>query len=181
MNKNTLSWLTATTLWLVNPVFSGCDSGTQSEFDFGEAELLDMIETINGQSWEMTFDGELSTVTVDFEQIIGETYIEGDQAALWSAIEIGSAQACGSRSFLAEAEACIDISSLPLEGTLTITSTIDLDSEPQVFDVSGSLDVFGKTLDNGELRVNSDDIQASWNATFDTEGELEGFAMGYID
>ena len=181
MNKNTLSWLTATTLWLVNPVFSGCNSGTQSEFDFGEAELLDMLETINGQSWEVTFDGEVSTVTVDFEQIIGETYIESDQAALWSAIEVGSAHACGSRSFLAEAEACIDISSLVLEGTLTVTSNIDLDSEPQVFDVSGSLDVFGKALDNGEVRVNNDDVEASWSATFDTEGELEGFAMGYID
>lgn len=181
MNTKHLSWLTASTLWLINPVFSGCDSGTNTKFDFGEAELLDLIEEVNAQSWETTFDGELSTITVDFEQLIGASDGEDDQASLWSAIELGSAQACGSRNFLAEAEACVDISSLPVEGTITVTSNLDVESEPQVFDVSGSLDVIGTTLNNAELWVNSDDIQANWNASFDTEGGLESFTLGYLE
>ena len=53
-------------------------------------------------------------------------------------IELGSAHACDSRIFVAEAEACIDVSSLPVVGTMTISSNLDLESEPQIFDVSGS-------------------------------------------
>lgn len=181
MNTKHLSWISATTLWLINPVFSGCDSGTNTKFDFGEAELLDLIEEVNDLSWEATFDGELSTITVDFEQLIGDGDSDGDQASLWDSIELGSAQACGSRNFLAEAEACVDISSLPIEGTLTVTSSLDPESEPQVFNVSGSLDVIGTTLNNADVWVNNDDIQANWNAQFDTDGELEGFALGYIE
>ena len=181
MNKKHLSWLGATTLWLINPVFSGCDSDSQSKFDFGEAELLDLVDEINEQSWEATFDGELSTITVDFEQIAGADDVDGEQASVWSNIDLGSAHACGSRNFLAEAEACVDISSLPVVGTLTVTSNIDVESEPQVFDVSGSLDVIGTTLNNAELWVNSDDIEANWSAQFDTEGQLEGFTLGYVE
>ena len=181
MNTKSLSWIAATTLWLINPVFSGCDSESQSEFDFGEAELLDLIEDINEQSWEATFDGELSTITVDFDQLVGASDSEDDQASLWSTVELGSAHACDSRNFLAEAEACIDISSLPVVGTITVTSNLDLESEPQIFDVSGSLDVMGKTLDNADLWVRSDEIEASWGARFDSEGTLESFSLEYVE
>ena len=181
MNTKSLSWLAATTLWLINPVFSGCDSEGKAKFDFGEAELLDLIDDINEQSWEATFDGELSTITVDFEQLAGASDVEDDQAALWNPVELGSAHACGSRNFLAEAEACVDISSLPIVGTITITSTLDLESEPQVFEVSGSLDVIGTTLNNADLWVNNDDIDANWGANFDSEGVFESFTLGYIE
>ena len=181
MNTTNISWLAATALWLVNPVFSGCDSSDDAEFDFGEAELLDILDEVNTQSWEITFEGELSTVTVDLTQIVADSEVEDDQASLWSVIELGSAHACDSRNFVAEAEACIDISSLPVQGTLTISSNLEIESEPQVFDVSGSLDVFGKTLDNADLWLRSDDIQANWNARFNEEGQLEDITLGYIE
>ena len=180
MHKN-ISWLAASALWLINPVFSGCDSSNGEEFDFGEEELIDILDEVNTQSWEVTFDGELSTVTVDLTQIVADGEVDEDQASLGSVIELGSAYACDSRNFIAEAEACIDISSLPVQGTLTISSNLEIESEPQVFDVSGSLDVFGKILDNADLWLRSDDIQANWNAQFNEEGQLEDITLGYIE
>ena len=181
MNTKHLSWLGATTLWLINPVFSGCDSDSQSKFNFGEAELLDLVDEINEQSWEATFDGELSTITVDFEQIAGADDADGEQASLWSSIEAGSAHACGSRNFLAEAEACLDISSLPIKGTVTISSDLDIEAEPQIFTVSGSIDVFGTVLDNAEVWVNSDDIQINWTGRFDDSSLFEEFTLSYVE
>ena len=43
MHKN-ISWLAASALWLINPVFSGCDSSNGEEFDFGE-DSEDCIDT----------------------------------------------------------------------------------------------------------------------------------------
>lgn len=181
MNKRTMTWITATTLWLVNPVFSGCYSSSDTEFNFGETDLLEILDDVNTHSWEITFDGELSTVTVDLTQMIEEIEINGDQASILSFIGFGSAHACDSRTFLAEAEACIDVSSLPIEGTLTVRSNLDIESEPQVFDVSGSLDVFGKTLEYADIWVRSDRIEANWNAEFNEEGQMVGIALGYIE
>ena len=181
MNTKNISWLAATALWLVNPVYSGCDSSDDDEFDFGEAELLDILDEVNTQSWETTFDGELSTITVELTQVVADGEVEEDHAYLWSIIELGTAYACDSRNFVAAAEACIDVSSLPVQGTLTISSNLEVESEPQIFDVSGSLDVFGKILDNAELWLRSDDIQANWNARFNEEGQLEVIGLGYIE
>ena len=73
--------------------------------------------------------------------------------------------------FLAEAEACIDISSLPVVGTITVTSNLDLESEPQIFDVSGSFRCRERhwTI---HLWVRSDEIEAGWGARFDSDGTL---------
>ena len=185
MNNRNLSWLAATTLWMINPVFSGCDSNTENEFQFEEAELLDLLDELNAQSWETTFDGEPSTVTVDFSQLMDgsaddEPTPEDDHASLWM-MEIGSADACSSRNFLAEAEACIDVSSLPIEGTVTITSDLDIEAEPQVFTVSGSIDVFGTVLNNADVWVNSDDIQLNWTGRFDDSSVFEEFSLSYVE
>ena len=185
MNTRPLSWLAATTLWLINPVFSGCDSSTDTEFQFEEAELLDLLDELNDQTWETTFDGEASTITVDFSQLINESIgdeqiLEDDHASVWT-LEVGSANACSSRNFLAEAEACIDVSSLPIEGTVTITSKLDIEAEPQIFTVSGSMDVFGTILNNADVWVNSEDIQLNWTGRFDDASVFEEFALSYVE
>ena len=176
MQTKSISWIAATTIWLINPVFSGCDSSSEPEFEFGEADLLDLLDDLNAQTWQTTVDGELSTLTVDFSQLTGE-----EQAALFSALELGSAHACSSRNFLAEAEACIDVSSLPIEGTISISSDLADEAEPQVFTVSGSIDVYGTVLNNAEIWVNSDDIQVNWTGQFDAETESVDFILGYVE
>ena len=173
------TWLIATTLWLINPVCSGCDSSTEPEFDFGEAEMIELLSELNTQTWEVTFNGELSTVSLDLAQSVEE------QASLWSsassAVEFGSAHACGSRSFIGSADACIDMSSLPIEGTLTISSNLEVESEPQTFVVEGALDVFGTTLDNAEVWLSNDDIRADFSAYAEVDGDTLTFDLNSIE
>ena len=170
------TWLIATTLWLINPVFSGCDSSTDPEFDFGEAEMVELITELNQQTWEVVFDGELSTLSLELSQSVEI------QASAWSStIELGSAHACSSRSFVGSADACIDMSSLPIEGTLTISSNLEVESEPQTFAVAGSLDVFGTTLDNAEVWVSSDDVRAYFSAYTEVDDDALTFELDSVE
>lgn len=170
------TWLIATTFWLINPVFSGCDSSTDPEFEFGEADMIELLSELNSQTWEVTFNGELSTVSLDLSQSIEA------QASLWSsAVEFGSAHACGSRSFIGSADACIDMSSLPIDGTLTISSNLEVESEPQIFVVEGSLDVFGTILDNAEVWLSNDDVRADFSAYAEVDGDTLTFDLDSIE
>ena len=122
MSTRHITWLTATTIWMINPVFTGCEGpAPQDEFDFGEAEMLDVLDDMNEETWNIDMDGLTYEVTVDFQQRISQ-----ETAANISFIDISSAHACGSRSFFAEADACLDVTSLPIKGTVSI---LPLDSE----------------------------------------------------
>lgn len=157
MNTQHMTWITAATIWMINPVFTGCDAPPhQEEFDFGEAEMLDVLDNMNSTTWTFEINGSDVEVQVELNQrSISET------AALLSLINLGSAHACGSRSFFAEAEACIDVTSLPIEGTVSL-SPIDTPDEPQVFSVEGSLDVYGNTLSNVDIWVQGENFNAYW-------------------
>ena len=144
-NRNIL-YATMGLLWAVNPVLPGCSS---PEFSFGETEMLDLMETINGQTWT-TEDGEYE-LTLTLEQGGGE------QAALELLDWMASAHACGDRSFVAEAEACLESSSLPIDATVTIT---ELETEVVIIEEApyeGTMFVYGYDLDNAELNLHSDE------------------------
>lgn len=180
MFKPQPSWCIAGTLWLINPVFSGCNSNTDPEFDFGEAELLDILDDVNNQAWETTYQGEPVTIQTDFVQVSAEGSASWLQPIKTSPLRIATASACSSRSFLAEAAACIDTSSLPIEGTVTISSKVDSESEPETFMVSGSVDVYGTILNNAEIWVSNDDIRLSWNGN-STEDDLLVLDLGWVE
>ena len=183
MKTQSLTWPLAILFWSINPIFSGCESASEDEFTFGEAELLDLLDEVNAQTWETTVDGVDMMVSVEFVQVMGEEILETDeQASLWTLplFTANSASACGTRSFLAEAEACIDMTSLSVEGVLTL-SPIESADEPLVFPVSGSLDVFGFNLDNAELWVSSEDISANWRGIQDETGEIVDFELSNLN
>jgi len=157
MKSQHMTWITAATIWMINPVFTGCDVPThQEDFDFGEAEMLDVLDNMNSTTWTFEINGSNFEVQVDFIQRTGT-----ETASLLPFVDVGSAHACGSRSFLAEAEACMDVTSLPIEGTVSLLS-IDTPDEPQVFSVEGSLDVYGNTLSNVDIWVQGDNFNAYW-------------------
>jgi len=125
-------------IWAVNPTLGGCDD---QEFSFGEAEMLALLDTLNAETWteaEAEIYFELSQAT------------EGHAALrLPSSSFMGSAWACGDRSFAAEAAACIESSTLPVEGSVTVIDTASGVNTSAI--VSGEIMVFGYDLDNAEV------------------------------
>ena len=165
MNQKLVTWGLAASVWALNPVITGCDPSNEKEFSFGEAEMLELLDDLNEQSWSIEFEGSSVEVLVELNQIEEEA-----SAAL--SLPSNSAHACGTRSFIASAEACIDVTSLLIEGSISI---IDEESdEPETFFVSGSIDVMGLDLDNAEVWVYNDDIRASWDSLMDEDsGQLD--------
>ena len=172
MNQKIFTWGLAASVWALNPVITGCDPSGDKEFTFGESEMLDLLDELNEQSWSIEFEGAMVEVLVEIEQIQEET-----SAAL--SLPSNSAYACGSRSFIASAEACIDTTSLPIEGTISILD--DESEEPETFLVSGSIEVMGHYLDNADIWIYNDDIRAGWGGLMDEESNQLSLIMSTLE
>ena len=138
-------------LWIINPIYLGGCQDKTTEFSFGQAEMLDLLETVNTQQWSSTVGEETYTLTFSLEQKTSE------QASLNILNALASAYACEERSFVAEAGACIDNTSLGVTGTVTI---VNQQTEEQVvaeMPISGSMMVMGLDLDNADLQLRQDD------------------------
>ena len=140
-----------TTLWLLNPIyFGGCDTPTPQEFTFGEADMLELMDEINGQTWTVEKENEAFELEFQLDQ-------QAEEIARLKWMDfIASAHACGDRIFLAEASACLEMSSLPLEGTMRITN---LDTEEVVLEdlaVTGEISVQGYHLTSADIALYSD-------------------------
>ena len=57
MNQKLFTWGIAASVWALNPVITGCDPSNEKEFSFGEAEMLDLLDVLNEQSWSIDFEG----------------------------------------------------------------------------------------------------------------------------
>jgi hypothetical protein len=142
--------------WLANPAFlTSCSEEEGEEFDFDEADMLERIEVVNGQSWE--FDGYV--LTVELEQGTGGA--QEAQLRLPSVSWVRDAHACGSRSFVKSAAACMATTEMPVEGTLRL---VDLSSGALVVDaqVAGVFIAEGKTLRYAWLALSFDSGRADF-------------------
>ena len=159
------TWIFASILWMLNPILPGCEMEKETEFAFDEADMIAVLEDIQANTWEVESNGQSFIATLSLHQIVStEDNVDGVDASAGLLLDImGSARACGSRSFFAQADACIEMSSLLVEGEITIEDLDDSTIEPLVFPVTGSLDVFGLELTNASLYVSGDSIQGSWN------------------
>jgi enamine deaminase RidA (YjgF/YER057c/UK114 family) len=92
-------------MFLLNPNLACDDGGPQ--FQYGEAEMRAAVEG----SWLVTFtasDGTSTQVTLRIEEGTGA------QTSFESPGLVRSAYACGSRTFVKSAAACLDVSLMPL-------------------------------------------------------------------
>jgi len=82
--------------------------------------------------------------------VVGEAeFIDEDPEDQWRFL--GSADACGERKFFAEASACLEVSSVFVEGTVTIT---DRSTDTVIFEdipLEGTMEVYGYDLNNADL------------------------------
>lgn len=160
--KKHVKWGLMSVLWLANPII-GCSQEEEEKFSFDEEDMLALLDEVNQE----TFAFEVSEKSFELQFTLVPR--EAETASLHLTSFLASAHACGSRSFFAEAEACVDVSELPVEGTVDI---IDVETGEIIQDdliVEGSLDVYGLTFDNASMYLNHDGGSFSFIDSTETE------------
>ena len=137
---------------VLNPVF-GVLGGPR----FGAEELRSAIEG----TWRLTVRGEGGTAqTVTFRLAQGRE-VEGGHASAHALIR--PAAACGGRTLVRTAGACLDVTRMPLEVTLIADRGERRQAE------AGELLVVGETFDRADLEVRVDDLRVSAQVAPDGE------------
>ena len=143
-------------LWILNPVIA-CDN--VSGFDFGEEELLQLMDSVGSTTW--TIEQNSVEYEIRFQLEKGEENFDPDQepdelGRIRTFSVLSSAQACGTRSFIAEADACIDTTYLSVTGMVEV---IEIENQNTVLEeqIDGSIFVLGKQLNNAEFRVEGEE------------------------
>ncbi len=154
---------------LANPAFfTGCSA--EADFEYDEADMLEVVEDLNeatdlrlknantgAEHLELSFQVEQST--------------EGDASAQLAPLSnewIKAAHACGSRSFVKDAHACIDVSRMPLEGTLNfldegeVVHTVSLKGEMAVYSRLLTQAEFSFQYEGGTLMLKWHDDDEPW-------------------
>ena len=144
--------------WILNPAYlAGC--GGQAGFTFGEADMLELMETVEESAWDFERFGNSYTLAFSLEQSAGvETTSRMGQPLLSTAF------ACEDRTFLAAAHACMDMSRLEVEGTVDV---IDYASGESILDglaVQGEMSVVGQELSNASLNLVHDGGEFRFNS-----------------
>lgn len=132
MKKLILAIVAGVAVFLVTPYFVW--QAFEEHYDFG---AVDMAKAVEG-TWQVELHprtGEARTLTLTIAQANAPKRVGGDGG--W----IRSAAACGHRTLIKSAEACITITSMPLEVTAAET------------ELTGQLDVEGESFVNARLRV----------------------------
>ena len=167
MHSRLLTICFASLVWLINPAFvMGCGGMSEAEFTFGEAELLALTESVNEQTWDVT------NAEGTFELMF--TLYKGEQVHMTQLGQVGvleAARACGNREFVTPASACMNVTYLGIEGSVTIVDALTSNPVGSPIALRGAMEVMGLNLSNamislshgdGEFRLNtSDDLTFS--------------------
>jgi hypothetical protein len=112
--------------FVVNPGYiTGC-STSDSEPEFGEAEMLELLDAANEQGrWQLESGGKTYEIELSFMQAAAGAPGEQAARAPRRPLEPGSlfgtrAHACGTRTFTQRASACVTFTEVPLVGELTV-------------------------------------------------------------
>ena len=174
MNNLTKATL-MTTLWLFNPII-GCSEGKQ--FEFEEADMVELMDTVSQETWsfeqndvayDLSFSLEQGDVVYDED---GVPVNEEAVGALMPTTYMSSAHACGTRSFAAEASACVDISLLSVTGSVIIKNA---ETQEIVIEeaVDGSIEVIGTKLNNAALELQGESSDFDFRSQNGLSFELE--------
>jgi hypothetical protein len=121
--------------FVVNPgYFSACVAGSGP--DFGEAEMLAVLDAANAQeTWQFDAEGRSYAVDVSLLQTKGDDAFSGRSTPAWAS----RAFACGNRRFMNSASACITRSEVGVIGEVTLREVAPSARVIAVADVEGSL------------------------------------------
>ena len=136
--------------FLANPAYFLACEEDDDHFTFGEEEMVALLDTVNGAAWE-----------IDEYKIVFSLSQEGEALARnrMSRPELtATAQACGTRTFVKSAEACIDLSEMPVVGETSVYRAVE-NGDWQLIDTiptEGYLDVEGLNLTNARVELTLD-------------------------
>jgi hypothetical protein len=155
MDKRAFQLAALAAVWATNPVYSGC--GAVHGPSFGQEGMLSLMDSLNEEAWRTESGAGSYELWFSLEQAAGE------QASLPRGLGLlGEAHACGERTFFASAEACLEVSTLALVGTVSIR---DPETKEQIggdVALDGAMYVYGYDLDNAEVQL----LHASGEFTF---------------
>lgn len=103
--------------FVVNPalLFAGCG------YRFGEAEAIAVLKDVGAhKAYRFSVDGADYNATLDLRQAAKPTP-RLSHSPTW----VTSAHACGDRTFVKSASACLDTTRVPIEGTLQVVRVDD--------------------------------------------------------
>ena len=160
---------------VVNPgYFSGCTSDL--EFEFGEAEMLDLLDEANAAApFEIAPPGANYRLELSLSQELGQ------DSELLVSLLARRAYACGSRTFLQGASACYSSTRMPLRARYSLIRIADGGEETTIVhdgELTGELDVNGPKLRNGSiiLRDRKGEMTIQLRSPDGSEIELHSFA-----
>jgi len=137
-----IAWLVPVALFFLNPALA-C-GGDEPEFQYGAAEMRAAVEG----TWVLTVSlsgGASQTLTVAIEQ---DTKSPAQASHLRARGLLRAAQACGTRSLVKSAGACVDLSQMPLKVTM-----VSGDAAFQGAALSGMFTVYGLAFSQGEVNL----------------------------
>ena len=149
-SRGALSACVFVTAFAINPMLL---SGCRKSFDFGEAEVVALVDrAAKGGPYRLSSrEGDVE-VSFEVSQVVGE---DKTGAAPRGTGVVRSALACGNRTFLRSAGACIDPTTVPVQGTMTVKTVagvVLLDRAPS----TGALEVHGTSLASATLSLKRD-------------------------
>jgi hypothetical protein len=131
--------------FVVNPAFlaTGCGLGP----DFSEKEAVAVVAVAGAhRTYAFSHGGASYELVVDVAQSDKKLSMRGDVGF------VGAAHACGERTFVKSASACLDLTKIPVTGTVSLTR----DKKDAVLDhvaVSGVLTEYGTSLAQSSLEL----------------------------
>ncbi|MBK8170950.1 MAG: hypothetical protein IPK60_11490 [Sandaracinaceae bacterium] len=146
--------------FVVNPLyFAGCVA-SDPEPNFGEPEMLALLDDANESSpYAFAVDD------VHYELALSLSQSAQMARAIPKSELVQSAYACGNRAFYQSAAACVTVTELPVNGTFTLRRMDGSEWVEVATDIAvrGSIAVYGETLTSAFLtlhfRDNQDTIQ----------------------
>jgi hypothetical protein len=160
MRLRSLALLSAVAFFLVSPGFACGPGSDDPEFHYGAAEMRGVIEG----DWAVTMTpagGEPMAYTVHLQQATKAPASAGRRTRGGL---IRAAYACGARTLVASASACIDTTTMPLDVTLAPGGS-SVNGTP-----TGSFQIMGTTFGRGYLGLTFGDWTLS--AEIDPDGTI---------
>jgi hypothetical protein len=159
--------------FVVNPAFlSGC--GAVRSFEFGEAEVVALLGD-ESLTREHRFQqrGEEYVLTITLTQQAGR---DQSKSALVETV-VRNAHACGQRTFLRSAAACLDVTEVPVEGRVKLAKATSPDVALLDAPSKGQLRVFGSKLTNVNLELTGEAHTVALFAENGRDFELQRMAL----
>lgn len=154
--------------FVLNPAFvGGCSRAPK--FEFGEQDLVRLLATVNGRTFTFTSGAVDYELTFTLQQQEG---VDLERTTLRAPSVMRDARACGQRTFLRSAHACLDETIMPLQAEVTLRARGAAGAKT-IWDgrrTSGQLVVIG-------LRIGQTMLEVGWRR-YDGKGMIgEGFAL----